>query len=82
MNGSHGICSNVSAADRFEPLTVITADMLANYTQFTNAIITQGTFIDSNYLGDFTNGAYYLVLIGTVATALALITYVTQSTSV
>ena len=56
--------------------------MLANYTQFTNAIITQGTFIDSNYLGDFTNGAYYLVLIGTVATALALITYVTQSTSV
>ncbi|RPD63253.1 hypothetical protein L226DRAFT_451078 [Lentinus tigrinus ALCF2SS1-7] len=74
VNGSQGICSNVSAANRFEPLRVITADMLANYTQFTNAIITQGTFIDSNYLGDFTNGAYYLILIGTVATALAFIT--------
>ncbi|TFK93557.1 carbohydrate-binding module family 43 protein [Polyporus arcularius HHB13444] len=74
INGSHGICSNVSAANRFEPLVVTTADMLANYTQFTDAIITQGTFVDSNYLGDFTNGAYYLILIGTVATALALIT--------
>ena len=74
LNGTQGICSNVSTANRFEPFRVITADMLANYTGFTTALITQGTFIDSNYLGDFTNGAWYLILIGTVATALAFIT--------
>ena len=73
LNGTQGICSNVSTANRFEPFRVITADMLANYTGFTTALITQGTFIDSNYLGDFTNGAWYLILIGTVAAALALL---------
>ncbi|TBU34938.1 Glucanosyltransferase-domain-containing protein [Dichomitus squalens] len=74
LNGSQGTCSNTSAANRFEPFRVITADMLGNYTGFTTALITQGTFIDSNYLGDFTNGAWYLILIGTVAAALALLT--------
>ena len=74
LNGSHGVCSNVSAANRFQPFTVITADMLSNYTRVTTALITEGTFIDSNYLGNFTNGAYYLILIGTVAAALAFIT--------
>ncbi|KAI0639101.1 Glucanosyltransferase-domain-containing protein [Trametes polyzona] len=73
VNGS-GICSNTSAATRWEPFNVITSDMLSNYSGFTTALITQGTFIDSNYLGDFTRGAYYLIIIGSVCTAMALLT--------
>ncbi len=76
VDDSSGICSNSSAANRFEPLTVIIADMASNYSRFTTAIVTQGTFVDSDYLGEFTNAAYYLILVGTVATALAFITYV------
>ncbi|PIL29659.1 hypothetical protein GSI_08296 [Ganoderma sinense ZZ0214-1] len=74
LNGSEGVCSNVSAANRFQPFTVITADMLSNYTGLTTALITEGTFIDSTYLGNFTNAAYYLILIGTISAALAFIT--------
>ncbi|KAH9853090.1 Glucanosyltransferase-domain-containing protein [Lenzites betulinus] len=74
VNGTAGICSNSSAATRFEPLQVMTADMLKNYSDFTTALITQGTFIDSDYLGEFTNGAYYLIIIGSVCAALALLT--------
>ncbi|KAI0670201.1 Glucanosyltransferase-domain-containing protein [Trametes maxima] len=74
VNGSAGICSNTSAANRFEPLTVFTADMLKNYSSFTTALITEGTFIDSEYLGEFTNGAYYLIIVGSVCAALALLT--------
>ncbi|KAI0374477.1 hypothetical protein BV20DRAFT_1049270 [Pilatotrama ljubarskyi] len=74
VNGSQGICSNTSAANRFEPFGNMVADMSMNYSGVTTALITQGTFIDSNYLGDFTNGAYYLIIIGSVCSALALFT--------
>ncbi|KAI0768590.1 Glucanosyltransferase-domain-containing protein [Trametes elegans] len=74
VNGTAGICSNTSAANRFEPFTVLTEDMLGNYSTVTTALITQGTFIDSDYLGEFTNAAYYLIIIGSVAAGLALFT--------
>ena len=50
--------------------------MPTNYSRISSSLINVGTFIDSNYLGSFSNGAYYLILIGTVATALAFVTYV------
>ena len=81
VNGSSGLCSNISAANRFEPFTVILADMPANYSQISESFISMGSFIDSSYLGSFSNGAYYLILIGTVATALALITYAILSSA-
>ncbi|OBZ79074.1 hypothetical protein A0H81_00472 [Grifola frondosa] len=74
VNTSGGICSNHSTANRFEPFTVITADMLTNYSSLTTALVTNVTIIDSPYLGEFTNGAYYLILIGTVCAALTLFT--------
>ncbi|KAH9890994.1 Glucanosyltransferase-domain-containing protein [Cubamyces lactineus] len=73
VNGT-GICSNTSAANRFTPLTDLVADMAANYSGVTTALIDEGTFTDSSYLGNFTNGAYYLIIIGSVCTALALFT--------
>ncbi len=76
-NDTHGICSNSSAASRFTPYDVLTTDMLANYTRISNALFSSTTFTDSSYLGNFTHGAYYLLIIGTVCTVLALLTLVT-----
>lgn len=77
VNGS-GICSNTSAATRWEPFSVIVADMRSNYSGVTTALITEGTFIDSDYLGEFTKGAYYLIIIGSVCAAMALLTLVAR----
>lgn len=73
VNTTAGTCSNMTAANRFQPYNVITSDMLGNYSSFTDYIITSSTFIDSTYLGNFTNGAYYLLLLGTICAAMALI---------
>ncbi|KAI0961173.1 hypothetical protein AcV7_000344 [Taiwanofungus camphoratus] len=76
VNKTHGTCSNHSTADRFEPYNVITADMFTNYSSLTDALIADSntTFTDSSYLGEFSNGAYYPLLIGTICAALALFT--------
>ncbi|KAH9947943.1 Glucanosyltransferase-domain-containing protein [Amylocystis lapponica] len=73
VNTTHGICSSTSGAKRFQPYNEITADMLANYSSYSDALITNTTFTDSSYLGEFSNGAYYLIIIGSVSTALALL---------
>ncbi|CAL1696336.1 unnamed protein product [Somion occarium] len=80
VNETAGLCSNTSAANRFEPFSVITADMAANFTALSNALVTNTTFTDSSYLGNFSNGAYYLLLIGTICAALALITGILKHT--
>lgn len=71
VNTSHGTCSNHSTANRWEPFNVITADMALNYSIVTDELIPSDAFTDSQYIGDFTNGAWYLLLIGTMCTALA-----------
>ncbi|KAI0080010.1 hypothetical protein K474DRAFT_1658247 [Panus rudis PR-1116 ss-1] len=80
VNGSAGLCSNSSAGFRFEPFDLITADMQANYSGIATGIIVNTTFNDSHYLGQFSNGAYYVLLIGTICTALALITGILKHT--
>lgn len=82
VNDTAGTCSNSSTANRFEPFTVITADMSANFSGIADALVTSTTFTDSQYLGNFSNGAYYLLLIGTICAALALITYASPPSSV
>ncbi|KZT06311.1 uncharacterized protein LAESUDRAFT_700706 [Laetiporus sulphureus 93-53] len=73
VNHTAGTCSNHTTANRFEPFQVITADMLANYSDLTDYIISPTTFTDLPYLGQFSNGAYYLLLIGTICAAIALL---------
>jgi len=73
VSGGGGVCSNHTTANEFRPYDAITADMLANYSGLTNALIPSTTFTDSSYLGDFSHGAYYTILIGTICAALALI---------
>jgi len=80
VNDTHGICSNSSTANRFQPYTVIRADLLANYSAITDAAITGTAFIDANYLGNFSNAAWYLILIGTICAALALVTGILKHT--
>ncbi|KDQ54852.1 hypothetical protein JAAARDRAFT_37963 [Jaapia argillacea MUCL 33604] len=76
-----GICSNSSAGYRFTPYDAITNDMAANYSAFTNAIIPgDATFRDSGTLGSLSNSAYYLLLIGTITTALAFVLGLTRHT--
>lgn len=79
-NGSHGTCSKSYTANRFQPYADITADMGANYSSLTDALITNVTFVDSSYLGSFTNGAWYLLLIGTICAASALLTGIMKHT--
>ena len=61
---------------KLQPFTDIIGDMPANYSSLTTALIPDFTFVDSQYLGDFSRGAYYLLLLGTVAAALALFMFV------
>ena len=76
VNDTHGTCSPHVTANRLQPYEAITSDMPQAYTIITNALVPTTTFGDSQYLGEFTRGAYYLLLLGSVATALAFITYV------
>ena len=57
---------------KLTPFTDILGDMAANYSTLTSNLIPEGlTFIDSQYLGEFSRGAYYTLLLGTIAAALA-----------
>ncbi|KAJ3559596.1 hypothetical protein NM688_g237 [Phlebia brevispora] len=72
VNDTHGTCSSHVTAMKLQPFTDIIGDMPSNYSSITTALIPSFTFVDSQYLGEFSRGAYYLLLLGTVSTALAL----------
>lgn len=74
VDGVHGTCSNHSVAAQFQPYDAITADMFQNYSRFTDAIVLNTTFRDSAYLGSLSKAAYYMLLLGTLCAALALLT--------
>jgi len=75
-----GICTNVTAANRFEPYNILTSDMVSNYSTYTSAIIVNATFRDSNYLGGESHSAYYLLLLGSVFATISLFTGVIKHT--
>ncbi|KAI5123705.1 hypothetical protein M0805_000301 [Coniferiporia weirii] len=69
-----GVCSNSSAAFPLEPYSVILADMPFRYSNLTQAFIPDGlTFTNSHYLSEFSRAAYYLLLLGSICAALAMI---------
>ncbi|KAJ8596808.1 hypothetical protein M405DRAFT_757022 [Rhizopogon salebrosus TDB-379] len=78
VNSSAGTCTNHTIADRFEPYTAITSDMLVNYTQYSDAMFTGTTFMNSGYLGSNAHVAYYFILLGTIFATVALFTGVTR----
>lgn len=76
VNDTHGTCSNSTAGTRLQPFLAFLGDIPSNYTGLTNSFIPDTTFTNSSYLGDFSRGAYYLLLLGSIAVALALFTSV------
>jgi hypothetical protein len=72
VNRTVGICSNTTVASKFLPYDAITSDMSTNYTQATDSFLKGTTFHNSNYLGTQSKAAYYLILLGTICTALTL----------
>jgi len=80
VNATSGICSNITAANRFTPYDAITSDMASNYSQDTDSILTGFTFRNSSYLGEQSKAAYYLILLATICTVLALVTGVLKHT--
>lgn len=72
-----GGCTNTSIAFAFTPFDVILSDTPSRFNTPVAPFITnsQGVddFINSGYFTTFTHAAYYLILVATIATALALI---------
>ena len=56
---------------KLQPFDRVLGDIPENFTSLTTFLIPSNTFIDSQYLGEFSRGAYYLLLLGTVVAALA-----------
>ena len=75
-NETAGLCTNTTAAYQFRPYTVITSDMLSNYSGYTDAIIHNATFADSSSLGASARSAYYLLLLGSILATISLATFV------
>ena len=71
-NATAGICSNHTVPGKFLPYDVITGDMAANYSQTTNTVLLNTIFHNSGYLGTESKAAYYLILLGTICTFMAL----------
>lgn len=80
VNETHGTCSPHVTAMQLQPYQDVVGDMPANYSVLTNALVPSVTFVDSQYLGEFSRGAYYLLLLGTIAAALALFTGILRHT--
>lgn len=74
VNASHGTCGNLTIGEQYRPYDSITSDMAANYSRITAALLSGTTFQNSSYLGESTKAAYWMLLLGTVCAALALLT--------
>ncbi|KAH7927369.1 hypothetical protein BV22DRAFT_1031852 [Leucogyrophana mollusca] len=80
VNTTAGSCSNQTIAANFQPYTALTSDMFLNYSQYSDAIFVDTTFMNSSYLGYNAHVAYYFLLLGAIAAAVALITGVLRMT--
>ncbi|KAJ7124734.1 actin cortical patch SUR7/pH-response regulator pali [Mycena crocata] len=79
VNDSAGICANHSIQNQFTPYTALTSDMLANYTVLTNSIFSNKAFPDTDSLGHTSRAAYWMLLLGTICAALALLTGIAKN---
>ncbi|KAJ6626838.1 actin cortical patch SUR7/pH-response regulator pali [Mycena sp. CBHHK59/15] len=79
VNDTAGICTNHTAQNQFQPYAALTSDMLSNYTDITNFILSDTAFADSNSLGHSSRAAYWMLLLGTICAALALLTGIAKN---
>ncbi|KAJ3512629.1 hypothetical protein NLJ89_g3415 [Agrocybe chaxingu] len=74
-----GICSNKTIGTQFRPYDALTGDMALNYSILTNNFLPALTFSDGKYTGSLTKAAYWMLLLGTVCAALALLTGIAKN---
>lgn len=75
VNNTEGNCSNHTTALQLQPYDIVLADMPTRYPSLTRAFVPdQYTFTNSHYLGEFSRAAYYLLLMGSICAALAMLT--------
>ncbi|KAJ7462787.1 actin cortical patch SUR7/pH-response regulator pali [Mycena galericulata] len=79
VNDSAGTCTNHSIQNQFQPYSALTSDMLLNYTDITNFILSANSFADSASLGRSSRAAYWMLLLGAICAALALLTGVAKN---
>ncbi|KIK49557.1 hypothetical protein CY34DRAFT_796987 [Suillus luteus UH-Slu-Lm8-n1] len=78
VNSSAGTCTNRTIADNFEPYVALTSDMFTNYSQYSDTMFANTTFINSSYLAYNSRVAYYFILLGTIFATIALFTGVAR----
>ena len=79
IDSKDGQCSNSSVAFQLQPYSVVLADMPTNYSGLTQGFVPSDlTFTNSHYLGEFSRAAYYLLLMGSICAALAMLMWVTH----
>ena len=76
VSSTAALCADDTIAYQFQPCTVITSDMLSNYSDYTNTILRNATFANSSLLARSSRAAYYLLLLGTILTIISLVTSV------
>ncbi|KAF8973850.1 actin cortical patch SUR7/pH-response regulator pali [Flammula alnicola] len=76
-----GICGNHTAGQEFKPYDIVTSDMISNFSilSATPLIPLDLTFKDSKYLGQTSKAAYWMILLGTICAALALVTGIAKN---
>ncbi|KAF7320196.1 hypothetical protein MKEN_00804100 [Mycena kentingensis (nom. inval.)] len=80
VNGSAGVCTNTTFQQEYRPYDSLTSDMAANYTDITNFIFHDATFVDSEHLfGPPSRAAFWMIFLGTICAALALLTGLAKS---
>ncbi|KAM0754646.1 hypothetical protein T439DRAFT_321678 [Meredithblackwellia eburnea MCA 4105] len=73
VGGSRSYCSQRSFGATFQPASVLYTDIPTAYTSAFNATVPKSVFTDDAYLGNFTKAANYLVFIGSILAALAML---------
>ena len=77
VNDTAGRCGNETVGEQFKPYNVLISDMPSNWSIFSQSFIPDTTtFQNSGFLGHNSKAAYWMLLLGTLCTAAALITYV------
>ncbi|KAH9486671.1 hypothetical protein JR316_0000736 [Psilocybe cubensis] len=74
-----GICGNHTAGEKYTPFDIIQSDLGTNFSVLTAAIVPTNTFRDASYLGKSSKAAYWMILLGTICAALALLTGVAKN---
>jgi hypothetical protein len=82
-NITQGRCSNGTAGAKYQPYDAITSDMPSRYANITNLVLPESAsaFRNDGTLGTYTTAAYWLILLATIAVALAFLLYATLSTT-